>query len=363
MSEKSEIRNARGESFRVPIDCAIDVRLDNEAGWKRRFATNISMSGIFVRSAEMHPKGTFLDIRFELQNGRPAIQGRAEVLWCRVRDGGPERPQGLGLRFIELDLESKYAISRLVERYRQMGRMPFHINASEEAKTGPAQRGRGALVLAFFAGAAVGVLGSLLWMTGPNGLDGRQGGTAEASELRSKGSRSVPGATPEAVAERASSFDPSGDPASGDPASGDPASGDPASGDPASGDPASGDPASSDPAAVEAAVVNWAEAWADKDVERYLECYSADFRPASGRSLDAWRSQRRERLARPGAVEIRLSGLEVEVPAAGRATARFDQDYSAPGYRDRVRKALELSWSDQGWRIEREEIEAELTAE
>ncbi len=319
---------ARIESFRVPIDCAVDLRLDPASDWHRTSASNISMSGMFLRSAEMHPRGAVLDIKFVLQNGQPPIEAQVEVLWSRVRDFGPEAPKGLGVRFLELDLESKYTISRLVERYQQLGKTPFQLLAAEAEDEPPPVRARSwrALALAFLAGVVTGAAGSF-WLLAGSDLGGDTG-VVQASELAPKAARPMaPAEAPAVMPEDPAA--PAGDAAV---------------------------PAEDATKAVEAAIVSWARAWAAKDVERYLGAYAAEFRPPAGRSLDAWQAARRERLARPGEVEIGVSGLEVEILDPGRAVARFDQVYAAPNYRDRVRKELELRRQDAGWRVLREDV-------
>ncbi len=57
-----------------------------------------------------------------------------------------------------------------------------------------------------------------------------------------------------------------------------------------------------------------------------------------------------------------LSAFEIEIGGPDRAVARFDQTYSAPDYRDRVRKELVLSRRAGEWKIWREEILAKLPA-
>ncbi len=324
MSETSEIRNTWGESFRVPIDCAVDLR-PTDGEWARHSATNISMSGMFIHTAETHPQGTELEVKFELHNGQPAIRGRAEVLWCRAQSAGPDQSHGVGVRFLDLDLESKYAISRLVDRYRQLVRMPFQLGPSDEQPApvgGPTGR-RGALALAFLAGLTAGALGSFWLITAPGPPERESAGVARASELTAETVRreEPASATRPPLLQR-------------------------------------GEPEEE----VETAVRAWATAWAAKDVERYLGCYAADFRPTSEMTLDVWKAQRRDRLTRPGAVEVSLSEFEIETMDPDRAVARFIQTYSAPGYRDRVRKALELGLRTGEWKIRREVVLAQLPA-
>ncbi len=340
MSKTSEIRKTRAESFRVPIDGAVDLRLGDSGEWIRKPATNISMSGMFIRTAEVHPQGTALQVKFEMHNGQPAIQGRAEVLWCRARSAGPDQPRGIGVRFLDLDLESKYAISRLVDRYRQLVRMPFHRPGCEvESGAAPRSTGRrrSALALAFLAGLAAGALGSFWLITGPGRTQRPGAGTVRASEVTPENLRKEEPAPAAAAAPESARAA-------------------------ATPEPQSAFVAGESEEAVGAAVEAWARAWAAKDVERYLGCYASDFQPASGITPEDWQDQRRARLARTGDLQVVVSALEIELTGAGRAIARFDQTYSAPGYQDRVRKSLRLRRRHGEWLIQREEILEELPA-
>lgn len=299
--------NDRFESLRVPIDRGIELRLDAESGWTREAAANLSMNGLFVQTGAKYEPGTVLEVRLNLREGEPPIHSKATVLWRRERDAGPDRPRGIGARFLELDLESKYAISRLVERYAQLGEMPFQLTArASPAEALPAasrldRRGVLSLLLAFTAGLAIGWAGSL-WLQPP------AGGVLPATERSGS-----------ALKESAAVAEPSVLPP------------------------------------VESAVKAWAEAWSEKDVDRYLSFYSESFQPASGQPLAAWKTERRRRLTRQGSIEVEVSALEVEAVAEDRVIARFDQTYASPGYRDRVRKALELVLEEPEWRVVREE--------
>ncbi len=309
MSDESDIGD-HFESLRIPIDRAVELRLDPESGWTRESAANISMSGLFIQTGAKYEPGAVLEVRLKLQEDGPPIHGRAEVLWHRERDAGPDRPRGIGTRFLDLDLESKYAISCLVERYVQLGELPLPraTRATEEAPaaSGPSRRGVLAVALAFTAGLAIGWAGSL-WLERPF-----------SSVLRATDrAGSAAGAHADATAE------------------------------------------GSAPAAAEEMVSAWARAWSEKDVEGYLGFYSESFAPASGLSLDAWKAERRERLGRRGPIEVEVSALEVEAVADDRVIARFDQTYASPGYRDRVRKALELVREGPAWRVVREDVLAE----
>lgn len=94
-------------------------------------------------------------------------------------------------------------------------------------------------------------------------------------------------------------------------------------------------------AAVTSRVQAWARAWRDKDVDAYLAFYAENFVPDSAPSKKAWVAQRKQRLAKPGAISLELK--DVQVKAEGdKATANFVQRYSANGYSDNVSKTLQL---------------------
>ena len=57
------------------------------------------------------------ELRFEvrLKDAAPLIRGRGVVAWTRWQDQGPRRPAGMGVRFVELDAESRELIYKVVD--------------------------------------------------------------------------------------------------------------------------------------------------------------------------------------------------------------------------------------------------------
>ena len=322
-----EPRNIRFEALRVPIDRTVDLRFEPTEAPERLKAANISMSGMFVRSGKMYAPGTVCALSVELRDDQPPIRGTAEVLWRRERDQGPDRPKGIGIRFLDLDLESKYAISRLVEQYVRLVEMPFHLsgatnNSSASTTALTPSRIMIFIFLAFLSGLTLGSMGSLRWIRAADDAIVTPGITAGSP--RAFTHRPT---TPAASSNTQARFTTT-----------------------------QGDAT----AAVASSVKAWARAWSEKDVEGYLACYSESFEPGSGVSLDSWRAQRRDRLRRPGFIEVEISSLEVEPLGSDRAIARFEQTFASPNYRDRVTKTLELVWEELTWKVAREDIVQEL---
>lgn len=108
--------------------------------------------------------------------------------------------------------------------------------------------------------------------------------------------------------------------------------------------------------AVLAAVTDWARAWSAKDVDGYLSHYAADFQPDGGLSHAQWEEQRRERVAKPGRIAVRVIGPQVSFAGEHSAQVSFTQDYASATVNDKTRKVLELSDSGGSWKIVRESL-------
>lgn len=104
--------------------------------------------------------------------------------------------------------------------------------------------------------------------------------------------------------------------------------------------------------AVRVAIEQWLAAWSQHDVAAYLAAYGKEFGPDNGMSRSDWEAMRRQRLAGRGEIFIALRELEIELDGAGKASARFLQDYRSGSYRESATpKQLQLAMEDGAWRI------------
>ena len=109
-----------------------------------------------------------------------------------------------------------------------------------------------------------------------------------------------------------------------------------------------------DDKAIIEAVNNWAGAWSDKDVEKYLASYAQTFKPAKGESRQAWEQSRRERVSKPSSINVSLSNQKVTLIDANNAKIRFNQIYKAAGKPIKTDKTLVLKKNGANWLIEEE---------
>jgi hypothetical protein len=101
-------------------------------------------------------------------------------------------------------------------------------------------------------------------------------------------------------------------------------------------------------------VQQWAAAWSASNFDTYSAFYAASFEPAGGISHKVWQSQRRERLSKPGTIEVVVDDLEIQFTGQDKAVAEFRQTYRSADYQDVIRKALLWKNIDGRWLITKE---------
>jgi molecular chaperone DnaK len=123
----TDYSNSPRDSTRVPLAHRIQLKFDRFSGFINEYISNISPGGIFIRTDSPELPGQLLDFEFRLGDGYELIRGRGEVVWAREQGEGPERPPGMGVRFLELSPGSKDLIYKIVDDYAARGGKPFDL--------------------------------------------------------------------------------------------------------------------------------------------------------------------------------------------------------------------------------------------
>ena len=113
-----------------------------------------------------------------------------------------------------------------------------------------------------------------------------------------------------------------------------------------------------DPAttAVSDTVRSWAAAWSAKDPDNYLGFYAADFKTPNGEARAAWEKLRRERLGKPGPIQVQLQDFTVSLEDKDSAQVSFKQKYSSSNLKTVNLKTLVLRRSGDKWVIVEERV-------
>ncbi len=335
------------ESRRIALERMITLQFSHFTGFFAEYSANISMTGMFITTDRIQAPGTRAVFELALTDDGTPICGEAEVVWVRERSQSPDRPAGMGLRFVRLGEEDRCLIRRAVERRLPEGGESADSGAAPAVGDPESRAESGAAAESY-----------------PGALRGR---TAEAAEtrLRSYTGVAVAGsgrgwwhgaayATLAALLAAAllllyeDRFQSPG--AVGQPL--------PRPAPPAAVNSAPPVPDSAPAEPVLEMVASWAAAWSAQRTDAYLSFYSQAYRPPDKIGLAEWRELRRDRISRPRRIEVEITDLEVELLDAERARVSFQQDYASDEYRDRVRKVLELVLEDGQWKIQQELVES-----
>jgi uncharacterized protein (TIGR02266 family) len=104
---------------RIPLAAQVRLQYASILDFHESQSVNISRTGMFVAADSPAPVGTLVDFEFCLEDGLCLLKGKGEVV--RIT---PKPTPGMGLRFRQLDEESRKCIARIVEINEQEGRAP-----------------------------------------------------------------------------------------------------------------------------------------------------------------------------------------------------------------------------------------------
>jgi type IV pilus assembly protein PilZ len=102
---------------RVLVDLEVDYGLEDN--YLFAYITDISETGIFVRTTTPEQPGTRLNLRFSPDNATRPIEVEGEVIWVNpYRPGTPDNLHpGMGIRFVDLENDVRDRLLELVRRF------------------------------------------------------------------------------------------------------------------------------------------------------------------------------------------------------------------------------------------------------
>jgi len=103
-------------------------------------------------------------------------------------------------------------------------------------------------------------------------------------------------------------------------------------------------------------VEQWARAWSSNDVNGYLAFYSKEFKVPGGDSRAEWEQSRRDRIAKPKKIEVRVLAPTVTPLAGNRVSVVFRQEYRSETLKSQTPKTLTLVRVGDRWLIEQEQV-------
>src|SRR5262245_5348317 len=111
-----EPTDERRRSPRVLVDLEVDC--ESEDNYLFAYITDISATGIFVRTTTPEQPGTHLNLRLSSEYAE-LLELEGEVIWVNpYRPGTPDNLHpGMGIRFVNLDNELRDRLFELIRRF------------------------------------------------------------------------------------------------------------------------------------------------------------------------------------------------------------------------------------------------------
>ncbi len=125
MTDQALAHDIPFESRRVPLERRITLKFQHRDGFINEYAANISLKGMFISAWVPEPPASVFLFEVQLADRQRLIHGVGEVVWVREQDEGPDRPAGMGVRFLKLDDDSRAVISGMVAAHVGRGGTPF----------------------------------------------------------------------------------------------------------------------------------------------------------------------------------------------------------------------------------------------
>jgi len=108
----------------------VEVRFEEFGDFVANYSSDLSLSGMFLRTNRPHPPGSSFQFEFQIEGGQPLIRGVGEVVWTRQREQEESKPPGMGVRFISLDRNGQKLVRWLVERNLAEGGGTFELGSA-----------------------------------------------------------------------------------------------------------------------------------------------------------------------------------------------------------------------------------------
>ena len=323
-----------GQAQRASIEQEMDLKFPNFELLVTAISANISTSGMFIQTAEPAPVGTTLSFRFRIEDWSP-IHGTARVVWNREHDEATDRPAGMGVKFVDVDAQSRRMIRYLVDKHTETGGEPFELGHQDESSSdhgngtsttstnslapGPQSNrmlwGVGALCMAIAIG-----LGLWFQLTRPPAPDESNPPRMVVGEQTGVSS---PVQAPSAEESVASVAEP-------------------------------GDRLAEE--AIRRLVSDWSAAWESRQADTLISLYSREFEPAGRETRSQWESRIEREMSNATFIRMAISALEISAPTDSQGEASFFQSIRSDQRDDTIRTSLEVVREGDGWKIVRQTI-------
>jgi hypothetical protein len=101
----------------------------------------------------------------------------------------------------------------------------------------------------------------------------------------------------------------------------------------------------------ESTLLEWAKAWSEQDVDKYLSYYANSFSPQRNISRKQWEHQREMRLGSPLWIKVEVNKVKTIYIDQANARVSFSQNFSSNTFDDFDEKLIVMILEDNNWKI------------
>jgi len=101
---------------RTDVSLLIQYRFESFEAFLSEYATDLSATGMFIRSDEPREVGSLVYLQFTLKDGSKLIEGLGKVVRVIAPPGTPQHPAGMGVHFMNFDTESQKLVLQIVNQ-------------------------------------------------------------------------------------------------------------------------------------------------------------------------------------------------------------------------------------------------------
>lgn len=94
----------------------LDVSLGSDHNFYVGFVENLSTGGVFIATHMLKAVGDVFELTVHLPNSTVAVRGTGEVRWIREYSERSNVPPGMGIRFLQIDDESRSLIEEFLSK-------------------------------------------------------------------------------------------------------------------------------------------------------------------------------------------------------------------------------------------------------
>jgi CRP/FNR family cyclic AMP-dependent transcriptional regulator len=97
----------------------IRITFKRASDFFRAYIGNLGTGGLFIKTTQMVPVGSIMNLEFNLPDSDHLIQAKGKVVWARPQEQSDEKkPPGLGIQFVEMGAKDTTLLNTYIKTFK-----------------------------------------------------------------------------------------------------------------------------------------------------------------------------------------------------------------------------------------------------